>query len=130
MEIEKPAKVAANPVMSEKWDELTEGRFFERAQVPLLAMLCHWYAVLDACMEDMDVGGEVKVSYMNDMGDLKALPQVTTMKTASAEIRQLNKQLGINDEAAPEAPREVTILHGLFENRQSKAQARRGASAG
>ena len=130
MGVEKPPKVAANPVMSEKWDELTEGREFERAQVPLLAMLCHWYAVLDACMEDMDGGGEVRVAYMNDLGDLKSLPQVATMKTASAEIRQLNKQLGIRDEAPAEKPKEVRVLHGLFDRRQSRAANRGRASAG
>lgn len=125
--IEKPAKVAANPFMSAKWDEITEGREFERAQVPLLTMLCHWYAVQDACMEDMDAGGEVRVAYMNDLGDLKSLPQVATMKTASAEIRQLNKQLGIRDEAAPEKPKGVSIIHVLHQDRQSRAANRRRA---
>lgn len=51
------------------------------------------------CMSDIDVGGGVQVAYQNDVGDIKALPQLSTMKQASAEIRQLNKQLGIDDEA-------------------------------
>lgn len=127
MEIEKPAKVAANPFMSEKWDEITDGREFDRAQVPLLSMLCHWYAVLDSCMEDMDSDGEVRVAYMNDLGDLKSLPQVSVMKTASAEIRQLNKQLGIRDEAAPEKPKGVSIIHVLHQDRKSRAANRRRA---
>lgn len=130
MGIEKPERVAANPVMSQKWDEVTEGRDFDAAQAPLVEMLCQWYAVLDSCMEDMDSGGEVRVAYMNDMGDLKQLPQVATMKTASAEIRQLNKQLGIRDEAKPEKPREVSIIHVLHQDRQSRAANRRGAATG
>ena len=37
------------------------------------------------------------------MGGLKSFPQTATLKTASAENRQLNKQLGIADghEGAP-----------------------------
>ena len=42
-----------------------------------------------------------RVAYENDMGDLKQMPQISTMKQASAEIRQLNKQLGIADTAEP-----------------------------
>jgi hypothetical protein len=36
-------------------------------------------------------------AYTNDVGDLKAFPQIATLKTASGEIRQINKQLGICD---------------------------------
>ena len=47
-------------------------------------------------MDELDgFGGET--AYSNDMNDLKAFPQIGTLKTASAEIRQLNKQLGIID---------------------------------
>lgn len=92
----KPPSVANDPFKSAKWDEITEGRSFKRSDAPMLALLCQWYAVAQRCMDDIDeVGGQV--AYTNDMGDLKALPQIATMKQASGEIRQLEKQLGIED---------------------------------
>lgn len=78
-------------------------------------------------MSDIDVGGGVQVAYQNDVGDIKALPQLSTMKQASAEIRQLNKQLGINDEARPEPERApVTPLEVI----RAKYKGRGAASAG
>lgn len=96
MGLTKPPKIEGDAFKSAKWDELTEGRSFEQSDAPALALLCQWYAVVERCMEDMDNGDELpQVAYGNDMGDIKALPQHATMKQASAEIRALNKQLGI-----------------------------------
>ena len=98
MPVDKPASVASDPFKSAKWDELTAGRDFSQSDAPALALLVQWYAVAQRCIDDMDeIGGEV--AYRNELGDLRALPQIATMKQASAEIRQLNRQLGINDEA-------------------------------
>ena len=59
------------------------------------------------------------------MGDLKAFPQIGTLKTASAEIRQLNKQLGICDthEEAESGAKQTSILSIVSGNRE-KRQAR------
>lgn len=38
-----------------------------------------------------------QTTYQKDMGDLKPFPQIPTLKTASGEIRQLNRQLRITD---------------------------------
>lgn len=131
MTLTKPPNVAENPAMSAKWDELTEGREFRESDAPVLALLCSWYAVLETCMEDVTVGDSVQVAYQNDVGDLKQLPQISTMKTASAEIRALNKQLGINDEARPEQPKKgATAIHVFRANRQSKSQAAHRAQTG
>lgn len=131
MTLEKPASIAASPFKSAKWDELTEGRDFKKSDIPLLEMLCQWYAVVARCMEDIDVGGEVNVAYSNDMGDIKALPQLATMKQASAEIRALNKQLGIADgrDVEQEAkPRKESRLYVIQANREGRrAKAARGA---
>lgn len=122
MPIAKPRSVAANPVMSEKWDEITEGRSFSRGDIPTLQQLCYWYAILDRCMVDITQGDSVMVAYSNDMDDIKALPQIATMKQASAEIRALNKQLGIKDEVAPEQKdRKVTPLELIQGRRQARA---------
>lgn len=101
--LEKPDSVAESPFKSAKWDELTAGRAFSQADAPALALLCQWHAIIDRCARDLEQAGETQVAYMNDMGDLKALPQVGVLKQASAEIRALNKQLGIADEAGREA---------------------------
>lgn len=127
--LEKPARIAANRFMSEKWDEITSGRTFEAAQVPLLSTLCHWYAVQESCMDDMDVDGELRVAYMNDVGDLKAMPQINTLKQSSAEIRALNKQLGINDEAHTDTKPKETKLYAIQGNRKSRAARSRAAGS-
>ena len=127
--IEKPAAIAANAVKSAKWDEITEGRDFQAADAPVLSMLCHWYAVMEQCIEDMD-DMDGQLVYSNRMEDVKPIPQLDIMKKASAEIRQLTKQLGICDEKAPEPKREVSIIHVLHQDRQSRAANHRRASAG
>lgn len=98
--VAKPDSVSSDAFKSAKWDELTAGRDFAASDVPTLTLLCQWYAVVERCMSDIDYGdGLPQVAYQNDMGDLKPMPQLSTMKQASAEIRALNKQLGIDDSA-------------------------------
>ena len=93
MSVPKPKTIADDAFKSAKWDELTRGRVFSQSDIPALTLLCQWYAVVERCMGDLDFGGELpQVAYQNDMGDLKAMPQLSTMKQASAEIRALNKQ--------------------------------------
>ena len=128
MALQKPQNVADSPFKSAKWDEITAGREFRESDSPVLALLCSWYEVADKCMSDIDVGGEVQVAYSNDLGDIKALPQLSTMKQASAEIRALNKQLGIDDEARPQSSeRRVIPLDVIKSKRQSRAAAAGGA---
>ena len=100
MPVRKPRAVANDPFKSAKWDEITAGRTFTTSHIPTLTLLVQWYAVVNRCISDMDDAGD-RVAYENDMGDLKQMPQISTMKQASAEIRQLNKQLGIADTAEP-----------------------------
>ena len=103
----KPKSVREDPYRNRKWNEIVRGRSFKPSDVPALTLLVQWYQVVDKCMEDISDEGGVHVAFANDLGDIKALPQIATMKTASAEIRQLNKQLGINDGRDSEAPEEV-----------------------
>lgn len=130
MSIEKPLAIAASEFKSSKWDELTAGREFSQSDIPSLELLCHWYAVVARCMDDMDVGGDVMVAYTNATDDIKAVPQIGVLKQASAEIRALNKQLGINDQAPvrqPEARKETTLNVIKF-RREEKARAARAAN--
>lgn len=103
MAIEKPTSIENDAFKSAKWDELVFGRDFKQSDVPSLTLLCQWYAVVERCMDDMDVGDTLpQIAYSNEAGDIKALPQLSTMKQASAEIRALNKQLGIDDRCEEE----------------------------
>ena len=123
MPIRKPNAIANDPFKSAKWDELTEGRTFTTSHIPTLTLLIQWYAVVERCIEDMDEANG-KVAYQNDMGDLKPLPQISTMKQASAEIRQLNKQLGITDAVEPVKHSRNTKKASVLELAQSGRAAR------
>lgn len=122
--VSKPASVARDPFKSAKWDELTAGRRFRSSDVPTLTLLVQWHAIVNRCIEDMDEA-HGQVAYSNDMSDLKALPQIGIMKQASAEIRALNKQLGINDEAdggeAVDEGSVLTLVQGNRKDRRARA---------
>lgn len=116
--LEKPGSVACDAFKSAKWDELTQGRSFPQSAAPTLQLLVQWHAVVMQCIQDLDDAGQV--AYSNDVGDIKALPQLGTMKQASAEIRALNKQLGIMDEEPPARPKaSVSTLKLVSERHRS-----------
>lgn len=116
--LEKPDSVACDEFKSAKWDELTAGRSFPQSAAPTLQLLVQWHAVVMQCIQDLDDAGQV--AYSNDVGDIKALPQLGTMKQASAEIRALNKQLGIMDEEPPARPKaSVSTLKLVSERHKS-----------
>ena len=120
--LEKPANVANDPFKSAKWGEITSARTFSTSDVPALLLLVQWHAVAQQCIDDIDDVGQV--AYQNKLGDLKALPQISTLKQASAEIRQLNKQLGINDAAEPEKKKtkQASMLQFVMNDRAKKAK--------
>lgn len=120
--IEKPESIANSPFKSKKWDELIEGRTFQPSDAPALTLLCQWYEVIEKCMDDISYNGNIQVAYQNDLGDIKAFPQLATMKQASAEIRALNKQLGINDEAQQQDKPKETKLYAIQTLRRAKAK--------
>ena len=116
--LEKPRDVAEHPVKSRVWDEVTKDRSFRESDVPTLRILCTWHAIAEQCMADMDVDGELHVAYSNAMDDIKALPQIATLKQASAEIRAINKQLSIKDE--PVSEEKETVLHVIQGKRKDR----------
>lgn len=123
--MDRPEQIKLDPFKSAKWDELTSGRSFKKSDIPTLVLLCEWYAVIDKCIDDITYSGEVQVAYENKMGDIKALPQLEIMKKASAEIRAINKQLGISD-SYEEKPRANTPLQLVINRR---ANGNRAATA-
>nr|DAE60809.1 MAG TPA: terminase small subunit [Caudoviricetes sp.] len=126
--IEKPRSIEKSAFKSQKWDEITKGRSFQASDIPAITLLCQWYEVVETCIDDITVDDGIQVAYANNIGDVKALPQLSTMKQASAEIRALNKQLGINDEVTSEQPKKrETPLNVIQTSRFSRAKNSRTA---
>lgn len=123
MPLKKPPSVASDAFKSAKWDEVTRGRSFKPSDAPVLTLLVQWYAVTQRCIDDMDDEGG-RVAYSNEMGDIKAIPQIAVMKQASAEIRALNKQLGINDEAQAEVTTHGDNVLTLATGKRAERRAR------
>lgn len=120
--LRKPRSVSQDKFKSRKWNELTTGRDFSDSDIPTLLMLISWYQIADQCMSDISTDSGIQVAYMNKLGDEKAMPQIATLKQASAEIRALNKQLGINDEAKQKPDtKKASILSLVVSDREKKA---------
>ena len=127
MALEKPRSVADSPYRSAKWDELTASRDFTQADAPYLALLCQWYEVNDTALEEISGGGEIQTAYTNDIGDIKPLPQLSTMAKASAEIRALSKQLGLFEqrEEKQEKPKVKVTAFERIAKQRAQAPARK-----
>lgn len=124
----KPDIIANDPYMSAKWDQITDGHDPDPEHIPTLTLLVNWYAILDRCMRDLTRSGDTTVAYTNDQGDIRAMPQLATMKQASAEIRALTKQLHLDahgDAAAHDTGGE-TPLDRARRARQLKLKVRNG----
>ena len=125
--LRKPKSIAASKQKRRLWNEITRDRDFSPEDVPSLVLLVQWHAIVERCVADMTDGDDVSVAFYNKLGDIKAIPQIDTLKKASAEIRALNKQLGINDQ--PEAKQVTTekanVLALVVGNRADKAAAAR-----
>ena len=119
----KPPSLDSCPYKSKKWDEIIEGRNFSESDIPTLCLLCQWHKIVDQCQEDLDEFGTL--IHVDDQGRPHAWPQLSTMKQASAEIRALNKQLGICDEVktTEETEPKETPLYVVQGNREARAQA-------
>ena len=120
--LSKPTNIANDSFKSAKWDEITSAKTFSTSDVPALVLLIQWHCVAQRCIDDIDDVGQV--AYQNKLGDVKALPQISTLKQASAEIRQINKQLGINDSVQPEKKKtkQGKTLQFVMDDRAKKAK--------
>ena len=125
----KPPGIESDAFKSAKWDEVTAGRDFAPSDAPTLALLCQWHKVAQQAMDELDSFGS-QTAYQNDMGDLKSFPQIGTLKTCSAEIRQLNKQLGICDEHEQQKPERGVTPLAIIQGRRVAKQSRADVAAG
>ena len=127
MALTKPASVKNDAFKSAKWDEITAGREFRESDAPTLALLTQWYKIVQQAQDELDNFGS-NTAYTNEMGDLKAFPQIATLKTASGEIRQINKQLGICDSVEQVQPtREKSPLEIVQSRRRKRCNVARAS---
>lgn len=124
MALVKPDSVARSPYKSAKWDEIVKGRNFDESATAALTLLVQWHQIADQAMDDIEMNGEIVLVYQNENGDIKPMPQIAQMKQATAEIRALNKQLGINDEAKGEPVSEKSHLIDFAAQRRAQRRAR------
>ena len=119
MALKKPTSVENDAFKSAKWDEVTRGREFSETDAPVLDLLCEWYKIADQAREELaDFNNQT--AYPSENGDLKPLPQISTLKTASSEIRALYKQLEPPEGASKrEEKHEKTPLE-IIQNRRRK----------
>lgn len=120
----KPASIRSDPWRSRKWNEIVRGRDLSPSDAPTIELLVSWYQVIEQCMDDIGANGGVQVAHQNDMGDIRALAKLSTMKQASAEIRALSRQLGLdvspNERAQAKAGR-AQVLSLVIAGRKRKA---------
>lgn len=118
MALKKPASVENDAFMSAKWDEITRDRKFRESDGSVLELLCQWYKIADQARDELaDFNNQT--AYPSENGDLKPLPQISTLKTASSEIRALYKQLEPPEGEVRQEKREKTPLE-VIQNRRRK----------
>ena len=125
MALKKPASVENDAFKSAKWDEVVAGRSFNETDAPILSLLCQWYKIVAQAQEELE-SFDNQTAYPSENGDLKPLPQISTLKTASSEIRALNKQLGIGEEEQRQTVETGTSKLEIIQNRR-KARAKKTA---
>jgi hypothetical protein len=120
----KPPDIAADPFKSARWDELTAGRTFKPGEATSLSLLVQWEAVAQKCIDEIDQIGQA--AYQDDMGNLKPIPQIASLKVASAEIRALSKALKLDEqETETNDDDESGFLRVIVGNRADKRANRR-----
>lgn len=123
--LKKPKVIANDAYMSTKWDEVTSGREFSVSEVSSIVLLCQWYKIVSQAQSEL-AEHENKTVYTSENGDLKPLPQIGTLKTASAEIRALNKELCIGGTSKPAIqPQQTTQLEIIQNRRRKKCNVRK-----
>lgn len=105
--LEKPKRVAANPLQSECWDNMVGLGFnFEPCDIPLLESYCFWYSVLRKAEGEVIHGdGSVHTLLyeLDDEGNPKRVvgpnPDLRTAEKATNMLRQIGESLRINPTA-------------------------------
>lgn len=132
----KPEDVAADQVLSEVWDAVAVTGRFADEDIPTLRLLCQWHKVYAQCVADVThANGTIRLTSFDSDDNPRSMPQLATMKQASAEIRALNDQLGISPKyravapsVATEQPKSAnaTLLKMVFADREAKERKAAG----
>lgn len=106
----------------ETWDVIFGGISLSPAQIPEAVMLVRWQIIADKCQEDLTANGDVQVAYSPDGMTLSQLPQLATLKAASAEIRAISKRLHL-EESKPRETGKASVLQLVINDRKEKSNA-------
>jgi len=109
--LEKPQRVAENPLQSECWDNMVGlGAGFEPCDVPLLESYCFWYSVLRQAERGVidDLGRVSTLVYnVDEEGNPISVsgpnPDIRTAEKATNMLRQIGDALRINPAARDRA---------------------------
>lgn len=104
------------------WDSLFGSVSLSPAQVPEAVMLVRWHLIAQRCVEDLTANGELQVAYSPDGMTLSQLPQLATLKAASAEIRAISKRLNLHD-SKPKDTGKASVLQLVINDRKEKSNA-------
>jgi phage terminase small subunit len=91
-----PAEVASNDLMRECWEWTVGGAsHFTDADVPMLTLLVHWWAVARQCSANLAAeSGGVVTQVDTPMGPRQD-PDIRTLQLATNQVRQLSSELGV-----------------------------------
>lgn len=109
-------------VEREVWDSIFGTVSLSPAQIPEAVMLVRWQIIADKCQEDLTANGDVQVAYSPDGMTLSQLPQLATLKAASAEIRAISKRLNLGEVKAKDTTK-ASVLQFVINDRKGKTNA-------
>lgn len=123
--MKKPDHIKNNKEYSEIWDNLSESRNITDKDIPILTLLVYWHAVVESCMQTLEVGDAIKVSYESESG-LKQIPDAVVLKNASAEIRALTAQLDQESSNVDISKSKGAVLNLVTQNRKARESRSNG----
>lgn len=119
--VEPPTIIQNDPDKLRRWNEITADVTVTADAVPLLSTLVYWYSIQEQCLKDINADDGIHVAYMNDQGDVKAMPQIDVLKKASAEIRALEKILNLERKPVVQSQnRTLSAFEEAKKRRESK----------
>jgi phage terminase small subunit len=91
-----PPEVADSELMRECWEWTVDGAsHFTEADIPMLTLLVHWWAVARQCSANLgSASGGVVTKVDTPMGPRQD-PDIRTLQLATNQVRQLSSELGV-----------------------------------
>lgn len=119
-----PAEVAADPIMSECWENLTSGTSqYTSADTPLLHAYCFAWTACRQAMSNMAMyEGQLEIDVMTE-GGRKQSPDMKTFRETVNTMRQLSSDLNANPLARIRAGLMEVATHSMAADIPAKVAA-------